>query len=245
MTDAHERPHERPHERRFLVLLGLSAGLHALALAWVQGPSRQPAVLTTFTATLRFSADSLASAAEVARQLPPVLVSRQQGAASSARPEVRQSPAPREPKLLPAALAAAGPTNEAAIEAAAGAAPRPATPVERGDAMAVARPSAPDAARLLNGYGQRLSELFSRQQQYPRLAAQRGWEGEVRLRLSVARQGQLAAVRLESSSGFNVLDQHALAMIEQLQQLPAPPAELDLNEVEVVVPVHYKLRKPA
>lgn len=225
------------HKRRFLALLAISTGLHALVLAWVQRPSRQPAVLTAFTATLRFSADSLASAADVARNLPPALVSRQQRAVASARPEARQSPAPREPKMLPAALATAGPTSEPA----AGAAPRLATPVE---ALAIVRPSAADTARLLHGYGQRLSELFSRQQQYPRLAAMRGWEGEVRVRLSVARQGQLAAVRLESSSGFDVLDQHALAMIEQLQQLPAPPAELDMNEVQLVVPVHYKLRKP-
>jgi protein TonB len=233
--------HEHPHEYRLLVLLAISAGLHALVLAWVQGPARQPAALTALTATLRFSADSLASAAEVASQLPPALVSRQPRVAAPARPEVRQLPAPREPKMLPAALATAGPTNEAAT----GTATRPAAPVDSLEAVAVARPSAADAARLLNGYGQRLSELFSRQQQYPRLAAQRGWEGEVRLRLSVARQGTLAAVRLESSSGFAVLDRHALAMIEQLQQLPAPPAELEMNEVQVVVPVHYKLRKPA
>lgn len=235
------------HQRRFMVLLALSTGLHALVLAWVQQPSRQPAALTAFSATLRFSADSLARAADVASQRSPARESSYQRAAAPARPEARQSPAPREPKVLPAALATAGPTNELAVSAAphfAASAPHLAAAAAV-EALAIARPSAPDAARLLEGYGQRLSELFSRQQQYPRLAAQRGWEGEVRLRLSVARQGGLTAVRLERSSGFDVLDRHALAMIEQLQQLPAPPAELETNEVQVVVPVHYKLRKPA
>lgn len=231
------------HERRFLVLLGVSAGLHALALAWVEGPPRQPAALAALSATLRFSAASLANPADPVSAAQPASPSRQQRAVSSARPEVRQLPTPREPKALPVALEAAGPTSEPAASAA----PRPAALAAGAavDTVAVARPSAPDAARLLEGYGQRLSELFSHQQQYPRLAAQRGWEGEVRLRLSVARQGNLAAVRLERSSGFTVLDQHALAMIEQLRQLPAPPAELEMNEVQVVVPVHYRLRKPA
>ena len=67
--------------------------------------------------------------------------------------------------------------------------------------------------------------------------------GEVRLRLKVARKGNLIGVALDRSSGFDVLDQHALAMLEQLASLPPLPEALDANEIQVVVPVNYKLKK--
>jgi protein TonB len=98
-------------------------------------------------------------------------------------------------------------------------------------------------SELLAGYRQRLSELFARHQEYPRVAAMRGWEGEVRLRLKVARKGNLLAVHLDHSSGFDVLDHHALAMLEALAGLPPLPEALDSNEIQVVVPINYKLKK--
>jgi protein TonB len=72
----------------------------------------------------------------------------------------------------------------------------------------------------------------------------RGWEGEVRLRLRVARKGALLAVSVERSSGFEVLDQHALALVEQLRGLPPLPEEIGAGEVQVVVPVSYRLKGP-
>jgi protein TonB len=98
-------------------------------------------------------------------------------------------------------------------------------------------------SELLDNYRRRLGELFARQQEYPRIAALRGWEGEVRLRLKVARKGQLLSIHLDRSSGFEVLDQHALAMLETLASLPPLPEALEANEVQVVVPINYKLKK--
>ena len=46
---------------------------------------------------------------------------------------------------------------------------------------------APDPT-LLERYGRNLSSLLARQQNYPRLAALRGWEGEVQLRVTIARK---------------------------------------------------------
>jgi protein TonB len=98
-------------------------------------------------------------------------------------------------------------------------------------------------SEVLEGYRQRLGELFARHQEYPRVAALRGWEGEVRLRLKVARRGNLLGVVLDHSSGFDVLDQHAMAMLEALASLPPLPEALEANEIQVVVPINYKLKK--
>jgi protein TonB len=96
---------------------------------------------------------------------------------------------------------------------------------------------------VLAGYRQRLAELFARGYEYPRVAALRGWEGEVRLRLKVARKGNLLGVHLDRSSGFDVLDQHALALLEGHGALPPFPDALEGSEIQVIVPINYKLRK--
>jgi protein TonB len=98
-------------------------------------------------------------------------------------------------------------------------------------------------ADLLAAYRRRLGELLAGQQDYPRVAALRGWEGEVRLRLRVARKGNLLAVALDHSSGYAVLDQHALALLADLGSLPPLPEGLEDNEIQVVVPITYKLNK--
>ena len=59
----------------------------------------------------------------------------------------------------------------------------------------------------------------------------------------MARKGQLLSVHLDRSSGFEVLDQHALAMLETLASLPPLPEALEANEIQVVVPINYKLKK--
>ena len=126
-----------------------------------------------------------------------------------------------------------------------------ATPSVAAPAATQATPPAAEApsqpvrsqSSLLAAYRQSLTEIFAGQQQYPRVAALRGWEGEVRLRLRVARKGNLLAVQLDHSSGFDILDQHALAILQQLATLPPLPEGLEANEIQVVVPVNYKLKK--
>ena len=140
--------------------------------------------------------------------------------------------------LAPAAADSA-PTAEAARPAPAIAPQRPQSEVLDGYRQRLGEPLEERTASVW----ERLGELFARHQEYPRVAAMRGWEGEVRLRLKVARKGNLIGVALDRSSGFDVLDQHALAMLEQLASLPPLPEALDANEIQVVVPVNYKLKK--
>jgi len=108
-------------------------------------------------------------------------------------------------------------------------------------APAQAPPPAPDP-RLLERYGDELSRRFANQQNYPRLAAMRGWEGEVLLRLTIAPTGGLASVRIVRSSGHEVLDKHAVSLVQQSGPLPKPPRGFDEQDLEITVPVRYKLR---
>jgi protein TonB len=70
----------------------------------------------------------------------------------------------------------------------------------------------------------------------------RGWEGEVRLRLKVARKGNLLSLQVDRSSGHEILDLHALQLVDPVR-LPPFPDELEGSEIQITVPVNYKLKK--
>lgn len=229
-------------ERRLSLLLLVSLLLHLLLLAWLYGPQVkvqvQAKALPLLMATLRLPAAASESLPSALREsVTP---------APAALQKTRQTPPRRE--RLPVAVAERGAGSPIAPTAAKPEAELPA-PMALAAPEAAATKAAPrtepreSETELLAAYRRRLGEILARQQVYPRIAAQRGWEGEVRLRLSVAHQGQLLAVKLERSSGYEVLDQHALAMLAALASLPPLPDALESREVQVVVPVHYKLKK--
>jgi len=231
-------------DRRFWLIFALSLAIHAVALAWVQRPQRELPALTPLLATLRLVVEQTSgSPAEVQAAPTPAAIP----------PAARQLPPRRESRSARSVVEAAAPavtSNQPVAEVAAPSA-LPATPntapqtATQATAQPAAEPSvsARSQSSLLAAYRQSLTEIFAGQQQYPRVAAMRGWEGEVRLHLRVARKGNLIAVKLDHSSGFDVLDQHALAMLEQLATLPPLPDGLEANEIQVVVPVNYKLKK--
>lgn len=233
--------------RRLQVMLGLSLGVHAVLFAGLTLQRKPlPALLPTLQVALRSAVPATAAAAVVPLVEP--LARRALPQPAAVPPQVR-------PLLQNAPLGltgrhdeAAGPTTPSPANSVASL-PASAPAAAREDAPARAEPAAPPpanpnaAAEALANYRQRLGELFAARQDYPRLAAMRGWEGEVRLRLRVARQGQLINVALDHSSGFDVLDRHALALVEAMASLPPLPAALDLAEIQVIVPINYKLRK--
>jgi periplasmic protein TonB len=235
-------------DRKFWAIFALSLALHAAALFWSRNPIVEaPPLMPTIIASLRLIAPP-AEPQHVAKVIPDLRPTPKP--APVAQPVARRPAAP-ERLAIHRATEAASPTvtpiqpnpAPAAIEP-----PPPPVPVTTVAKAAPQVSEAPAAAaqlqvNLLAAYRQHLTEIFAGQQQYPRVAALRGWEGEVRLRLRVARKGNLVAFQLDHSSGFDVLDQHALAIIEQLAKLPPLPDGLNANEIQVVVPINYKLKK--
>jgi periplasmic protein TonB len=243
-------------DRKFWAILGLSAALHATLLfgvSWERPP--QSITLPPITATIRLL-NTIESEARVEAVAPPAVPEKVR-----AKPPQVEPPAPpmvktARPAMVPAPIArpdspVVATTQSAQVAPTAPlAAPGEALPSSAPVAdppptvAATAAPAGGQSNReALDHYRQSLTNLFAGQHAYPRVAALRGWEGEVRLRLKVARKGNLLGVILDRSSGFDVLDQHAMAMIEAFGNLPPLPESLDSNEIQVVVPINYKLRK--
>lgn len=227
--------------RRFQAMLGLSVLLHAALFAMIS-LQRKPVVLPTIMASIRLvdatPSGSPATPAPASAAIP-----------QKARPDTARA----EQRPVPRLTRTAGPANApapvvsapAAIEASPSSVAAPAAVAQAAEAprQPVTNAAVPSQGEVLAGYRQRLTELFARAHEYPRVAAMRGWEGEVRLRLKVARKGNLLGVHLDRSSGFDVLDQDALALLESHGNLPPLPEALEGNEIQVIVPINYKLRK--
>ncbi len=98
----------------------------------------------------------------------------------------------------------------------------------------------PDSA-LLDSYGKTLSTLIAKYQRYPRIAQLRGWQGTAQVLLSVSATGRMVNVVILRSSGFEVLDDQALEMVQQATPLPQPPEALRGREFTVMVPIVFKL----
>ncbi len=76
---------------------------------------------------------------------------------------------------------------------------------------------------------------------YPLLARRRGWEGEVRLGLRVEADGELGSIRVVETSGYRVLDRAAVRDLEEVDTLPTLKRWLDGMQMDVVLPVEYRL----
>lgn len=243
-------------DRRFQHMLGLSVLLHGALFVALPRPSVTPPAMPQLVASIRLvmpEASAPAQPVPAAQTVPePAPVPRPPRAERAEARPVLAAPQPAKPLVRPRP-AAATPLESAAQPTTPPASP-PAMPTE----IAVAAPRSADPAppattphppaqrastEAIDSYRRQLTDLFAREHEYPRVAAMRGWEGEVRLRLRVARRGQLLGVRVDRSSGFEVLDQDALALLEGHGKLPPLPEALEVAEIEVVVPITYRLRK--
>ncbi|WP_334157342.1 energy transducer TonB [Oryzomicrobium sp.] len=251
--------------RLFVVALGLSLALHGAVLLLPRATHGAPPDLPPLQVTLYL--DAAASAPLRSPQSPSPPAAPAATPPAPAAPQARHRPlqaAPRAeaPRPLavpvqtaaqsaltaPALQADTGPAGAKAASGTAETSTAPSTVAAQGPAQArdAAAPGDNDPNALAR-YGRALSSLLERQQHYPRLAAMRGWEGEVRLQLSIARKGTIVAIQIAHSSGFDVLDRSALELVQQLPEalLPPVPAALREREFQIVVPILYQLRKPA
>lgn len=76
---------------------------------------------------------------------------------------------------------------------------------------------------------------------YPHVARLRGWQGSVLLAFIVQASGNLNDIRIIRSSGFAVLDDSAVDSLKKVQQLPEAVALLQGRDIEIQLPVIYRL----
>ncbi|EMT5437825.1 energy transducer TonB [Stenotrophomonas maltophilia] len=88
----------------------------------------------------------------------------------------------------------------------------------------------------------RLLGHLQKHRRYPRQAERLRQQGVVYVRFAVARDGAVSGLKLGRGSGFELLDQETLDTVQRASPVPAPPAEVAGDPVEVMVPVSFFLR---
>ncbi|BCU08017.1 TonB family protein [Allochromatium tepidum] len=91
-------------------------------------------------------------------------------------------------------------------------------------------------------YHATLAAWLARHKRYPEPARRRQEQGVVRVTFSIDRQGRLLSHRIESSSGYPVLDQEVKAMLQRASPMPPIPASLGLGTLTITVPISFSLR---
>ena len=168
----------------------------------------------------------LAEAMPIPEPMPPVPELAEPALAELPMPP----PLPRPPP----------PHRPAPPRPAAAAQPQPAAPAT---APAAAAPVAPaPAAAPPASYIARLFAALERHKTYPQEARYRHVQGVAMLHFRMRRDGTVTAYRLDRSAGDAALDAAVLAMIERASPLPAAPAELAGDSIELTVPVRFALR---
>jgi protein TonB len=93
----------------------------------------------------------------------------------------------------------------------------------------------------LDDFSRQLAMHIAKYKKFPRIAQRRGWQGEVVLQVKLTGQGQLIEKKLRKSSGFRVLDQEGLNMIDRAMPFPVPPSILSGRTFTILVPIKFTL----
>lgn len=144
----------------------------------------------------------------------------------------KAEPAPAQPDAMPAETPPA-PTTSAPLA---------------GNQTQVAAPYTSDAAQMRRGvadWSSRVLAHLGRYKRYPAQAARQRLEGVAQIRVTLDRQGNVLSVALFHSSGVMPLDQESLALPQRAQPLPAPPAEImgEKMQLAITIPISYDLRE--
>ena len=90
-------------------------------------------------------------------------------------------------------------------------------------------------------YLARLADWLARHKRYPRTATRRNMEGVAELTFTLTRQGELVSYSVSRSTGYAILDREVREMLQRARPLPAFPAEMTIERLDITIPVRFEL----
>ncbi len=76
--------------------------------------------------------------------------------------------------------------------------------------------------------------------EYPAIARSREWEGKVLLRVQVSAEGLTESVKIDKSSGHDILDDCAIEAVKKWRFIPAKRGDTPVAS-SVIVPISFSL----
>ena len=93
----------------------------------------------------------------------------------------------------------------------------------------------------LSGYASVIQRRISENLSYPAAARDAAFQGTVKLKLHLSYSGELLEVNIQESSGYNILDEDAVAAARETSPYPPLPPSLDSEDIWVEIPIVYRL----
>jgi protein TonB len=205
------------------LLHGLLAGTMILMIGMMKTPLQT--IRLDFNMLEQMAAPAPKAKQKVAEEPPPVPAAKPEPVPAKVKPPkpVKRTPSAAAVEPLPAAAPEAPATADTSQELA----PAPPRSVEQ------AIP-ADEAYRRANFGSIRDSILANLH--YPMLARRKGWSGKVEVAFLIKPDGQVSELRIQTSSGYSVLDEQALEAIRRSAPF-APPRIAAL----LIMPVTFQL----
>jgi len=98
-------------------------------------------------------------------------------------------------------------------------------------------------AALEADYIAQLSSWLARHKQYPRAARRRNLEGVAQLTFTLNSEGKVLKSDITGPSGYRILDREVFKMLERAEPLPAFPAGLNRQTMEIIIPIRFELAR--
>jgi periplasmic protein TonB len=90
-------------------------------------------------------------------------------------------------------------------------------------------------------YLNRLRRWLAKYKKYPPEAFKKKQEGSVMVAFTIARDGTVLAAEIERSSGFPLIDQATLDMLQRASPVPPVPAHYTGERLSIAIPVRFSI----
>lgn len=98
-----------------------------------------------------------------------------------------------------------------------------------------------DITEILKEYQMRIINKIDQNKSYPEAARSQSLEGKVHIKFIINYDGLVKSVEIIKSSGSQILDNEAIAIIKRCSPFPPIPPELNLLQLNLRLPIVFKL----
>ena len=94
----------------------------------------------------------------------------------------------------------------------------------------------------LRSWQRSIAKAVASKQVYPRSALRREIEGSAKVRVTVDRSGKIASFEMIQATGHDELDREVPKLMNRIDPLPAPPADVSEDQLTFVLPLSWVLQ---
>ena len=102
--------------------------------------------------------------------------------------------------------------------------------------------SGDELTKILGEYTRKVRDKIAQVKRFPRLARDRGYEGQPVVAFTLKKDGSLLDYSLAVTSGHSILDKSALETVKKAVPYPGIPGKLNLETINLKLPISYILQ---